>query len=108
MAIFIETDIVPAVGNPNTSVIYKIYVVDEPHGGTGGGSMAVASFTTIGSQQAYNVPELAGRATSDITNIIMGQTIVAPGSYGLAGTTLTFSGFTVPADKPTVVYFITA
>lgn len=106
MPTFTEIDYLPTVGAPDGATITtKIYTVEEDHG-AGDGGVSAAIFTSVASQQAYTVAALAGKATADILNIIIGQTVISSGDYGLSGTTLTFAEPNpMPGTKRIVVYF---
>jgi len=63
MAQFIEIDLIPTVGNPNTNEIRKIYTVIEPVVG-GGGLVVADDFLTDGSGNGSCPNCLAAIATT--------------------------------------------
>lgn len=69
---------------------------------SGGSGLNSADFTTVQGQAAYTVAALSGKT---IVQVTIGEAIVPVGDYGLAGTTLTFAGFTVPGNLNCVVIY---
>lgn len=69
---------------------------------TSSGTLNSANFTTVQGQAAYTVAALNGKT---IVQVTIGENIIPVGSYGLAVTTLTFSGFTVPGTLNAVVLY---
>lgn len=68
----------------------------------GDGTLDSTNFNTVHEQQAYTVAALSGKT---IVQVTIGPAIVAVGNYGLVGTTLTFTGFTVQGVSRCVVLY---